>query len=52
MFKASKKTLLEKRVKIFKVNIIDTRIMSGTSIANFEHISHIIILLLPLNSNK
>ena len=37
---------------IFKVNIKDTRTMSDASIVNFEHILHIIILSLLLNSNK
>ena len=37
---------------IFKATIKDTRIMSDASTVNFEHISHIIILSLLLNSNK
>ena len=36
---------------IFKVNTKDTR-TSGASIANFEHISKFILLLILLNSNK
>ena len=37
---------------IFKVNNKDTRTTPVTSIVNFEHISHFILLLLLLNSNK
>ena len=37
---------------ISKVNIKNTSTMSGACIVNFEHISHIIILSLLLNSNK
>ena len=37
---------------IFKVNNKDTRTTSGASVVNFEHISHFILLLLLLNSNK
>ena len=63
--KTNKKTVKEKTTKqtkkqqhhnsasnIFKVNIEDTRTMSDAFIVNFEHISHIIILSLLLNSNK
>ena len=36
---------------IFKVNYKDTRTRSGVFIVNFEHISHLflVLLLLPLN---
>ena len=54
MFKVSKtkkqKNSPEQRVKY--INIIGTRTMSGAFIVSFEHTSHIIILLLLLNSNK
>ena len=57
MFKRSKETknktkTLETSI-IFKVNNInkETR-TSVASIVNFEHISHFIVLLLLLNSNK
>ena len=51
MFKVTRKR--EDNVSnIFKVSIKDTRVMSGASIVNFEHISHNIILLLLLNSSK
>ena len=33
---------------IFKVNNKDTRMMSGASFANFEHILHFILLLILL----
>ena len=37
---------------MFTVNNKDTRTMSVTTIVNFEHISHFILLLLLLDSNK
>ena len=37
---------------IFKVSNKDTRTTSGTSIVNFKHISHFILLLILLNMNK
>ena len=37
---------------IFRVNNKDTRTMSGASVVKFENISHYILLLLLLNSNK
>ena len=37
---------------IFKVNNKDSRAISEASTVNFEHISHFILLLLLLNSNK
>ena len=37
---------------IFKVNNKDSRAISGASTVNFEHISHFILPLLLLNSNK
>ena len=37
---------------MFKVNNKDTRTTSGTSIVNFEHILHFILLLILLNLNK
>ena len=54
---SNKKTTTKKKryknvLNIFKVNIEDTRTMSDAFIVNFEHISHIIILSLLLNSNK
>ena len=37
---------------ILKVNHKDTKMMPGASIINFKHISHFILMLLLLNSNK
>ena len=37
---------------ISKVSSKDTRTVSGTSIVNFKHIWHFILLLKLLNSNK
>ena len=34
------------------VKIQDARTTSGTSIVNFKHIAHFILLLILLNSNK
>ena len=51
MFRAEKKPLQNNLSNIFKVNIKDTKMMSSASIVNFEHISHIMFLIL-LNLSK
>ena len=52
MFKVIKKTHENNIPNIFKVNNKVTRAMSGASFLNFEHMSHLILLLLLQNSNK
>ena len=52
MFKVIKKTHENNIPNIFKVNNKDTRAMYGASFLNFEHMSHLILLLLLQNSNK
>ena len=37
---------------IFKVNYKDTKMTSGVSIVNFEHILHFVLLLILVNSSK
>ena len=44
--------IYSKLSNIFKVNNKDTRTMSGAFVVKFENISHYILLLLLLNSNK
>ena len=51
MFKVSQKTL-ELCVKYIQSQQLRTRMMFGASIVNSEYISHFILLLILLNSNK
>ena len=50
MCKVAKKTNTVSN--IFKVNNKNTKKISGASIVNFEHIFHVIVLIILLNLNK
>ena len=53
MFKVSQKKPPRTRCQIYsKLAIKTTETTSGASIVNFENISHFILMLLLLNSNR